>query len=185
MKPGAGIHINLLSERKKQFRDRTVLFSKLQFATGIVLVAYIAILVLVSGARGATALQVNSLEKKIKGEELRITQLKPIETLYHFVANKYQLIDEAYYGRLPLIPILDEVVSLIPKDVSMKSLQLEELGDNWLVTFSSESMYSANSLLDVFENKVTVGEYEIIQISSISRSKDGIYSFNVEFFKGS
>lgn len=177
------LSINLLKERNRNTQHHKVLLAKIQVIAGVVLAVYVGISLMVIGTNSALRIQNKRIENKIKEEELTISKLKPVESMYTLVVNKFGLFDDANEGRMQAEAKIAEVVTLLPDKTVAESIDISATSDGIEVSFVAASMFQAVELLELLEEKVFMGEYDKINIQSVSRQANGEYGMSVQLGK--
>lgn len=179
------LRINLLKERNRNAQHHKVLLAKIQVIAGVVLAVYVGIVLVVMGTNSALRIQNNRIEDKIKEKELSISKLKPVESMYTLVVNKFGLFDGTDAGRMQAEAKIAEVVALLPDKTVAESIDISTTSDGIEVSFVATSMFQAVELLTLLEDKVFMGEYDKINIQSVSRQASGEYGMSVQLGKSS
>lgn len=177
----AGISINLMNEYSRQLKNKRLLFTKVQFYAGGILVVYLSGLVAVLAYRGILALRMNQVQKTIETTETRITQLKPLETKYYYIQNKLTLIRDFWDQRVDVRSILAHVGTIIPEMVAVNNIAYVESSSTVEMTTSTKDVFVAIEWLNRMEQEVKQNAYDKIAISGLTRATDGTYNLTISF----
>lgn len=169
--------INFLSERKVKFDKNTRFAQKVKLWSGVVLVVYIALLVVLVMIDQVYAARQNQTEKALQAAKLELTSKLVVIDQYKAVVNRAKAIKQLLTERRSSIELWNKVKEILPEGTELLGFSLEE--SKLSLRFSAPNVVVANQVIDVVSSGLGGIEPSSAEVD-VRRDESASYNVNVE-----
>lgn len=145
--------INLLSKRKASFDKQTQVAVKSKVWSGVVLVGYVAVLVLIVLVGQVFSWRVNSTQKAIDAAKLTLTSKIVMINQYEMIQDRITIIKKLLADKRESIGLWQGVRARLPLEVELTQFTLD--GNNLTLGFTAPHVVSANQTIDMIATRLS------------------------------
>lgn len=168
-------HINLLSKRKAKFDKQTKVAVKTKVWSGMVLVGYVAILVLVLIVAQVINWRVESTKKAINTAKLTLTSRIVLINQYEMLQSRVGIAKKLLAEKRESISLWQGVREILPEGVELSGFNLE--ASSLTLGFTAPHVVSANETHTMLETRLS--ELGVVEVKvGTSRSDDASYTLD-------